>query len=187
MDYIQANLERTLKTLPSPKQTLVTAFIFIVALIITGCGREPSSDTAQSTATSAAIPAKVTANDLRKLLWIEGTWRGTGYQTPFFERYSFENDETLIVEYLTDESVSKVDRTTRYDLKDGRFGNDRSVATEVTDNYITFSSVANAKNTFRWQKESADSWKAVITSPATEKTPTREVIYSMERWPPAKL
>jgi hypothetical protein len=170
-------------TLPSANQTLLSTFILIVAFLnITGCARGRSGDTAQSTAT----PAKVTANDLSKLRWIEGTWRGTGYESPFYERYRFENEDTLIVEYLEDESVSKVTRTTRYELKNGQFGNDRSVATEVTDNSITFSSVANAKNNFRWQKESADSWKAILTSPATDKTSTKEVIYRMERWPPAK-
>lgn len=174
-------------TLRSRNQVLLTAFIFVAALLnIAGCARGRSSDTAQSTAT----PANITANDLKKLLWIEGTWRGTGdVETPFYERYRFENDNTLIVEGLADESVSKVTDTTRFELKDGQFGNGgdtRWVATEVADNYITFSPVARAKNTFRWQKESADSWKAVLTWPATEKTPAKERVYRMERWPPAK-
>lgn len=175
-------------TMPSRNQVLLTTFIFIGALLnIAGCARGRSSDTAQSTATPLATPASVTANDFKKLRWIEGTWRGTGdTQAPFYERYRFESGNTLVVEYLADESVSKVTETTRYELKDGQFGNGRSVATEVTDNYITFSPVARAGNTYRWQKESADSWKAVLTSAATDKAPAKEVVYRLERWPPAK-
>ncbi len=131
-------------TLRSRNQVLLTAFIFVPALLnISGFARGPSSDTAQSTATSAATPANITANHLKKLLWLEGTWRGTGdVETPFYERYRFENDKTLIVEGLADESLSKVTDTTRFDLKNGQFGNGgdtRWVATEVADNYITFS------------------------------------------------
>lgn len=174
-------------TLRSRYQLLLAAFISVAALLnIAGCARGRSTDTAQSTATPAPTPATVTSNDLKKLRWIEGTWRGTGYETPFYERYRFENDNTLTVEYLADESVSKVTETTRYELKDGQFGNGRSVATEVTDNYITFSPVARAGNTYRWQKESADLWKAILTSAATDKAPAKEVVYSLERWPPAK-
>jgi hypothetical protein len=172
-------------TLRRRNQILLISFIFIVALLsIAGCARGRSSDTAQTTATSATTPANISANDLKKLLWIEGTWRGTGdVETPFYERYRFENDNTPLVEYLADESGSNVTRTTRYELKDGQFGNDRSVATEISDNYIKFT---RAENTFRWQKESADSWKAVLTSPATDNTPARERVYRMERLPPGK-
>jgi hypothetical protein len=170
------------------RNEILTAFILLLALLnIGGCARGRSSNTAQSTATSTATPASITANDLKKLLWIEGTWRGTGdIQAPFYERYRFENGNTLIVEYLADESVSKVTETTRYELKDGQFGNGRSVATELTDSYITFSRISGAENTYRWQKESADSWKAVLTSPATDKTPAKEIVYHLVRWPPAK-
>lgn len=168
-------------------QLLLTAFISVAALLnVAGCARGRSIDTAQSTATPAPTPANITANDLKKLRWIEGTWRGSGYETPFYERYRFENDNTLTVENLADESVSTVTETTRYELKDGKFGNGRSVTTEFTDSYITFSPVARAGNTYRWQKESADSWKAILTSAATDKAPAKEVVYRLERWPPAK-
>jgi hypothetical protein len=177
-------------TLRTGNQVLLTVFIFIAVLLnIAGCARGRSRDTAQSSATPAPTPAHITANDLKKLRWIEGTWRGTGYETPFYERYHFENDNTLIVEGLADESVNKVTDTTRFELKDGQFGNDsegRSVATELTDNYITFSPLARGQNTFRFQKESPDLWKAVLTWPASEKRPAGERVYHMERWPPVK-
>ena len=176
-------------TLLRRNQGLFTTLILLVTLFsFGGCARKPPGDSAQSAATPAPKPAYITADDLKKLRWIEGTWRGTGFETPFYERYHFENDNTLIVEGLADESVSKVTDTTRFELKDGQFGNDsegRSVATELTENYITFSPVTRG-NTFRFQKESADSWKAILTWPASEKRPAGERVYHMERWPPGK-
>jgi hypothetical protein len=57
------------------------------------------------------------------------------------------------------------------------------VATALDDNSITFDPVFKARNTFKFQKESADSWKAILTWPASEKAPAGERIYNMERWP----
>lgn len=160
--------------------------VFVVAGTlpsIAGCSREHPGETARSTA-AAATPAHLTAADLRKLSWIEGTWRGTGAATPpFYERYRFENDDTLVVEKLTDESAGTVEDTARYSLENGQFASSRAVATELTDSSITF---ARGANTFRWQTESADVWKAVLRTPATGNAPAVERVYRMERWPLAR-
>jgi hypothetical protein len=134
----------------------------------------------------------ITVEDLKKLRWIEGTWKGTGGGVgPFYERYRFETPATLLVEGLADEKVDKVTETSRFELKEGEFGSNsdqgsRSVATALDDNSITFDPVTKARNTFRFQKESPDSWKAILTWPANEKGPAGERIYNMERWPPVK-
>ena len=113
-----------------------------------------------------------------------GHLAGTGDGTPpFYERYRFQNDETLVVEELADDGSGAVKRTTRYELEAGRFGSDRSVAMEASDNCITFD---RGVSKFRWEKESADVWKAVLQVPATEKTPASERIYRLERWTPPK-
>ena len=59
---------------------------------------------------------------------------------PFFERYHIE-ETAMIVDSFADETVSKVEDTTRFELKNGEFGSGegdkRSVATEITaDNSI---------------------------------------------------
>lgn len=132
-------------------------------------------------------PKRLTADDLKSLRWIEGTWRGTGdIDKPFFERYYFENDTTLVVEGFPDETVSKADDVTRFVLKDGQFGNGGEgslwAATRLDENSITFEPLAKARNSFRWERQSKDAWTAVLVWPASEKGPARQRVYKMERW-----
>jgi hypothetical protein len=180
-----------------PKVILLTSFCAVV--LMAGCSHieshlnpnsaAPETKPASTSATPRTTPQamKISVDDLKKLRWIEGTWRGTGVgQEAFFERYHFENPTTLVVETLADEKVEKVTDTGRFELKDGEFGNNekgsRSVATALDDNSITFDPVFKARNTFKFQKESADSWKAILTWPATDKAPAGERVYNMERW-----
>ena len=85
------------------------------------------------------------------------------------------------MEELADEALSKVNSTTRYELKDGRFGTDSAVATALDDTSVTFSPVDPRRNSFRWQSESKDSWTAILTLPARGTTPAKETIYKLER------
>lgn len=143
------------------------------------------SGTQVGTQTATPKPKTLTAADLQKLRWIEGSWRGSGDKQPaFFERYRFENDTTLAVDSL---EADKVTDTTLFVLKDGEFGGgsegSRWVATSLDDNSITFEPVTKARNSFRWQRETKDSWKAVLKWPATKDKPAGERVYQMERWP----
>jgi hypothetical protein len=130
-------------------------------------------------------PKLITTADLQKLRWIEGSWRGSGVdQAPFFERYRFENETTLAVDTIEGEKVTD---TTRFELKNGEFGGgsegSRYVATALDENSITFGPVTKARNSFRWQRETKDSWKAVLNWPAANGKPAGERVYNMERWP----
>lgn len=127
-----------------------------------------------------------TSADLQKLRWIEGTWRGTGDTSkPFFERYRFEGDSVLAVDGFEDETLQKVTETTRFELKNGEFGggNDgaRYVATWITDQGVEFGPAVKVKNSFRWEHESKDVWKATILLPANQTKPARQLVYKMER------
>lgn len=171
------------------RQTLaLTVLVFGLA----ACNKGPQVPTASQPAVAPAAsqapgPKQTTAADLKKLHWIEGTWRGTGGGVAtFYERYKFENDATLVVETLTDETLSKVEDTSRFELKDGSFGHSEaesgSVATELDDRSITFAPLGKARNSFRWERESENSWQAVLkwtdaNGAAQERT------YQMERWP----
>jgi hypothetical protein len=131
---------------------------------------------------------QITAADLQKLRWIEGSWRGTGVdQPPFFERYRFESETVLAVDGFDDEKLTKVSDTTRFELKDGEFGGggsgSRYIAVALDDNSITFAPVIKARNSFTWKRETKDTWTAILKWPATKDKPAGERIYNLERWP----
>ena len=148
------------------------------------------SPSATPTTLPSPTPKHITPADLSKLRWIEGSWRGTGGDVaPFYERYKFENDSTLVVETLADETLTKVSDVSRFELKDGHFGysadDSGSVATALDDNSITFEPLGKSRNSFRWQRESDNSWKAILNW--TDKNgAAKERIYLMERWPAKK-
>jgi hypothetical protein len=155
----------------------VRSVIVVLLLCLTSCalGQQIQPPT----------PKLITTADLQKLRWIEGSWRGTGVdQAPFFERYRLENETTLAVDTIEGEKVTD---TTRFELKNGEFGGgsegSRYVATALDENSITFAPVTKARNSFRWQRETADSWKAVLNWPAANGKPAGERVYNMERWP----
>ena len=166
------------------RATLMVVVAFAAVALLSGF-----NVLAQDTATQKSKP--ISGAELAKLHWIEGTWRGTGdVEKPFYERYHFEGDSTLVVESFADETLGKVDDVTRFELRDGTFGNwgdgPRWAATLITDDAITFEPVARARNTFRWQRQSKDLWQAILDWPASEGKPARRRNYRMERWPPPK-
>jgi len=155
----------------------VTTFAVLLVLLFAACKRSPVAQTNRSGA------GKVSTGDISKLRWIEGTWRGSGVdQAPFFERYRFENESTLAVDSFPDDKLDKVEDTSRFELKDGQFGNGSYVASSIDNNGVTFEPVAGkAKNSFRWERVSANAWKATLKWPAEGNKPARERIYNMER------
>lgn len=133
---------------------------------------------------AAPKPQQLTAADLKNLRWIEGSWRGTGGGVPpFFERYRFESPTILIVETLEGEKVTS---TSRYELKDGEFSSgaeaSRAVATAFDDKSITFEFAARQRGSFRWERVTPDSWKAVLNWPASNNRAAGERVYQLERW-----
>ncbi len=124
------------------KYQLTSLMLVLVAgavlSILVGCAPASTSTSVRNAPTTSPTPPPLTPADLVKLRWIEGSWRGTGdVEKPFYERYRFENDTTLAVDGFDDEKLSKVTDTTRFELKDGRFGNGgdgaRWVATALDD------------------------------------------------------
>lgn len=158
---------------------------------LAGCAGMKSHNTAHNAVTPATSPSptpiQITVADLAKLRWIEGRWMGSGGGVPtFFERYKFENDSTLLVETLADETGSKVTEESRFELKDGHFGHSEaesgSVATAFDGNSITFSPLGKSRNSFRFQRETASSWKAILNWVDKDGV-AKERIYTMDRLP----
>lgn len=165
---------------------LLSGLLFVV---LAGCTKAGPGNLAQTASAPSPSPSPklITTADLAKLRWIEGSWRGTGdTQPPFFERYKFENDSTLVVETLADETLSKVTDVSRFELKDGHFGSGTadsgSVATALDDNSITFAPLGKG-NFFRFQRESDNSWKAILNWTDKSGAP-KERIYNMVRLAP---
>lgn len=172
------------------KYELLLVVPLAILMIFAACAGVKSNNAAPSASTQAKPspkPLPMTVADLAKLRWIEGSWRGTGGGVPaFYERYKFENDSTLLVETLTDETLSKVSEESRFELKDGHFGHSEaesgSVATAFDGNSITFSPLGKARNSFRFQRESDNSWKAILNWTDKDGAP-KERVYLMERMP----
>ncbi|HKP38161.1 MAG TPA: hypothetical protein VJT71_14985 [Pyrinomonadaceae bacterium] len=176
------------------KQTILLVLALISFSTALACAAKSSgnsvsvSPTPTPTPTPGATPIKLTTDNLKKLRWIEGSWRGTGKDQPaFFERYRFESDSVLAVDSFEDETLKKVTETTRFELKNGEFGGGsegaRYVATSLDDNSIEFGPALKVRNWFVWKQESKDAWTAIIKWPATTDKPARERTYNMERWP----
>lgn len=164
------------------QQLRLASVILVISgfLIVIGCARRSAAQEQPK-----PTPARLTAADLEKLRWIEGTWRGTGGDKPFFERYRFENAKTLAVDSFENEKLEKVTDTTLFELKDGEFGggSDGSywVVTTIDDHSITFAPVAKARNSFIWKRDSKDLWTAILSWPASPDKPARERTFKMER------
>lgn len=187
-------MHRKSKTLRGPLCVVLAACLTAAALFGSAACAQQSQTPPGANAVAqqpSSTHSHIGKSDLSKLRWIEGSWRGTGdVEEPFFERYRFEGDSTLAVDGFADETLSKVTDTTRFELEDGEFGGggegSRWLASELTDDAVTFVPVKGAHNTFRWQKESDGTWKAVLDWPAADGKPARRRVYKMERWPPQK-
>jgi len=130
---------------------------------------------------------KFTAADIAKLKWIEGTWRGMDGDKPFYERYKIEGT-ALVVEGLNADG-SRDGEPSRFELKNGEFGqgdgDKRSVASEITSNYVQFvPAVPGKMNRFRFERQPNGTWRALLEWPATNDKPARQKIYIMEPWKP---
>lgn len=153
-----------------------SAILFV--LLFAACQHSPDAQTNRSET------KKFSTADLAKLRWIEGTWRGSGVdQAPFFERYRFENESILAVDSFPNEKLDKVEDTSRFELKDGRFGSKYYFATLIDEKAIDFEPTPLANNSFRWERVSDNAWKATLKWSANGNKPARERVYNMERIP----
>jgi hypothetical protein len=141
-------------------------------------------------AACAERPATLRTSDLRALQWIVGTWRGSGDgQSPFYERYRFVDDSTLLMEGFKDSTLAQITETTRYELRGGLFANAgpadaaQWVAVRLTGGAVTFAPVRRARNRFTWKPVSADEWAAdLVWPPADATSAPRTRTYRLVRW-----
>jgi hypothetical protein len=167
--------------------TFVLAIVGI-SLIVVGCSNAQVANINTQPPGAQSTPSKkFTAADVAKLKWIEGTWRGMDGDKPFYERYKIEETAMVVESLKADGSVNGP--PDRFELKDGAFGKDegdqRSVASEITADYIQFvPAVPGKSNSFRFERQSNNTWRAVLDWPAKGEKPARQKIYIMEPWKP---
>lgn len=155
--------------------TRIITTAILLLLLFAACQRSRDAQTNPPVATN------FTTADIAKLKWLEGTWRGSGVdQAPFFERYRFENESTLAVDTFPDEKLDRVEDTSRFELKDGKFGNGSYAASAIDNNSVNFEPIT-ANNSFRWERVSENAWKATLKTRARGDKPATERIYNMER------
>jgi len=81
-------------------QVLVIVATSLVVLSACSTSDAQRAGNISPTPTPLPMPAKTfSENDLAKLSWIVGSWKGTGGgATPFYEKYSFRDARTLAVD-----------------------------------------------------------------------------------------
>jgi len=168
-------------------QTLVLAVVG-VSFIAAGCSDAKTANIDTRPPVAQSTPSKIfTTADVAKLKWIEGTWRGMDGDKPFYERYKIEETAMVVESLKADGAVDG--EPDRFELKDGEFGKDegdrRSVASEITADHIQFVPAVPGKlNNFRFERQSNNTWRAVLEWPAKGDKPARQKIYIMEPWKP---
>lgn len=171
-------------------------FRLLVALAgtVVACDDGQSSSTGEDTTTTQPTatveiagvqPVILDKSQLAQLRWIEGTWRGTSANMPpFYERYTFANDSTLVMYSLRDTSGAVNDSTT-YVLRDGTFSNTgdgaRWIAIAIGDDSVRFAPLARASNMFTWKRTGDNSWTALLEFPASGDREASSRTYQMRR------
>jgi hypothetical protein len=159
-----------------------------VCFVVVGCSRAQVANIDTQSSAAQSSPSKTfTAADIAKLKWIEGTWRGLDGDKPFYERYQIEETAMVVETLKADGSVNG--DPDRFELKDGQFGKGegdrRSFASEITADHIQFvPAVPGKSNSFRFERQPNNTWRAVLEWPAKGDKPAGQKIYIMEPWKP---
>lgn len=123
--------------------------------------------------------AATTANSLKELFWLKGTWKGMANNSPFFEGFTIENDSLITIHYYADSSLSKVVALGKVLEEKGNiyhtYGKSKWKLVAKEGNTWSFAPVENASNHFQWTSTGTDVWQAVLI------TAGKKNLYRMER------
>jgi len=124
----------------------------------------------------------LTADDVAKIKWLVGSYRGLGAEKPFFNRYRLEGT-TLKVQSFEDEAMTKQIQAANYELTDGMLanpsGDHRFAASEITDDHIQFVSLSDQGAAYSLEKLDGGKIKATLESIGPDGKPNRNS-YTME-------
>ena len=134
-------------------------FFFIAIFFIAACSNN-------ETKSSEPVNNTVSKNDLVKIKWIAGNWRGMADGKPFYELYEFTNDSTLkITGYDWDGKDSSNASYSYVSWKDGAYylGNEQNYKTTLIDS-SKIEMIANnmANNDILWKLVNDSTWAAFL-------------------------
>jgi hypothetical protein len=151
---------------------IATVFLLASACRVDDRDEAPQSAAEQSApAPSVSGSAAYTIAELQALRYLEGDWRGSGYEGgPFYESYRFVNDSTIEMTAWTDSTMTAPRERSEYVLRGGviRTGSGGRLVS-VDENGHHFQS-GSATWTFR--QISPDRWTAKV-GPSTTYTMDR--------------
>ena len=110
---------------------------------------------------SPATSATYTNADLELLRYLEGDWRGSGYEGgPFYESYRFKNDSTIEMTAWTDSTMSVAQERSEYALRNGVIRTDdggRLVGIDPDGHHFR-----RGTATWTFRQVTADRWTAQV-------------------------
>jgi hypothetical protein len=155
-------------------RSLGLGIMYLLVSACSGDGREGSPESAADQpgpADSTAGNAAHTVADLQALRYLEGEWRGSGYEGgPFYESYRFVNDSTIEMTSWSDSTMTTPQERSEYALRNGVIRADnggRLVRVDQDGHHFRRGSSA-----WTFRQVSADRWTAQV-GPATTYTMDR--------------
>ncbi len=147
------------------------------------CGCAQPGQSPEKIVSTDTIGISYSKNDLNKLRWIQGKWKGMGGDKPFYEIYQLTNDSTLMITSYEwngkDSSNSSVDFVSWKDNAYYLGKNQNWKVSAITNTAIKMLPV-KASNDITWQFKDSQNWDAILVSNKGTKT------YNMQRFDPFK-
>ncbi len=147
-------------------------------------------------ATKDETENKIHKEDISKIKWIEGTWKGDYYSEPFYETYRMVNDSTIqIMTYMYLGSDTMSTTSNYFHWQDGAYYLGAALnykAEKITDREIKMVPYGQASNDILWSYVNDSSWTALLTSASDtvnytmQKVPPMDSILSVIKYPSGK-
>lgn len=111
-----------------------------------------------------------TGNDFQKLKWLQGSWKGSANNQPFYEGWRLFNDSTLVnfsIEIKDKDTVIKESSALLFRNKKIVLGQETQwQATRITENEIVLKNdTPRFSNTIIWLHTGSDHWLTILEHP----------------------
>lgn len=161
-------------------KNLSSLILLSIVAIGVSCSTEKQKNTEQDTGnTEEKIAINYVKQDLKKISWIEGNWRGIYEGKYFYELYRFSNDSTLeIISYeWNGQDSSRTSKSHVWWVDNAYYLGDKKNwrVTEISETSIYMLPKNKSSNDILWRFKDNNNWDAIL------KAPTKENVYLMER------